>query len=121
MVSGSMKILVVDDDPATREGLRHALLSQGYEVTAAASSGEAYAASAGLPLDVVIADWQLNDDDRDGVEVAAQLRQSAGARVILITARDLSDLKERASSLQVDAFLRKPFPLKRLLEVLSTF
>ena len=79
------EVLLVEDDPAARQGLELALRRLGYGVRPA-STGEAAlrAAHEGAP-DVVILDVML--PGLDGFEVCRQLRRNGDLPVIMLTAR----------------------------------
>jgi two-component system response regulator MprA len=82
-----VRILVVDDDRAMREGLERVLRRDGYEVVLASGGESARSALAGCPPDVVVLDLLLPDSE--GVEICRALRR-AGDRtpVLMLTARD---------------------------------
>ncbi|MCA3255333.1 MAG: response regulator transcription factor [Alphaproteobacteria bacterium] len=83
------RILVVDDHPLAREGLKSILRGAGYEVVAEAATGEAAIAAAGaLKPDVVLLDIRLGDGI-DGLQAAAAIRAlDADIRVIMLTLHD---------------------------------
>jgi CheY-like chemotaxis protein len=56
-------ILVVDDDPQSRVGLRLLLECEGYEVITATNGVEALAAAAAHAPDVVVSDVQMPEMD----------------------------------------------------------
>ena len=64
-----MRVLVVDDEEVIRDVLGTLLTREGYEVTAAASAGEAVALFEAEPYDVVLLDLML--PDRPGPRRAA--------------------------------------------------
>jgi CheY-like chemotaxis protein len=82
-----VRILVVDDDRAVREGLDRVLRRDGFEVVLAGDGESARLALAGGSLDAVVLDLLLPDSD--GVEICRSLRR-AGDRtpVLMLTARD---------------------------------
>ncbi|MFQ5803920.1 MAG: response regulator, partial [Candidatus Methylomirabilales bacterium] len=54
-----VKIMVVDDDPASRELLQTILESNGYQVVTAASGKEGLAIVQARPLDLVLTDLRM--------------------------------------------------------------
>ena len=111
----SLRILVVDDEPAVRESLRRALQLEGYGVELAGDGSEAlYRLESrevepdGIVLDVLM-------PEVDGLEVARRLRRS-GSRVpiLMLTARD--EIADRVAGLDAgaDDYLVKPFALEEL-------
>ena len=78
-------VLLVEDDPAARQGLELALSRLGYGVRAAAT-GEAALDSLGEgPVDVVVLDVML--PGVDGFEVCRRLHRDSNIPVIMLTAR----------------------------------
>jgi DNA-binding response OmpR family regulator len=78
-------VLLVEDDPAARQGLELALRSLGYEVRLA-ETGEAALDCVGADtLDVVVLDVML--PGVDGFEVCRRLRRGSDVPVIMLTAR----------------------------------
>jgi len=79
------RVLVVDDHPMVREGLRSMLDGEGVEIVGEAASGaEALARARELQPDVVLLDLEL--PDQDGLAVLRRVRQTApGAAVLVVT------------------------------------
>jgi DNA-binding response OmpR family regulator len=79
------RLLLIEDDPAVREGLQMALRHQGHQVDTAATGLDGLErARAGQP-DAVVLDLML--PDLDGFEVCRRLRASASLSIIMLTAR----------------------------------
>jgi two-component system, OmpR family, response regulator MprA len=109
-----MRVLVVDDEEAVRESVRHALELEGYDVELAPDGGRALAQiEASLP-DAVILDVLM--PGVSGLDVARRLR-SGGNRVpvLMLTAR--AEVDDRVAGLDAgaDDYLVKPFALDELL------
>ncbi|MEA5367357.1 response regulator transcription factor [Amycolatopsis sp., V23-08] len=112
MTSG--RLLVVDDEATVRELLSAALRFAGFEVTSAATAGEAVAAATGQPPDLVLLDVML--PDMDGFEVVRRLRErQAPVPVLFLTARDRQADKVTGLSLGADDYVTKPFDLAELI------
>ncbi|RMF23392.1 MAG: sigma-54-dependent Fis family transcriptional regulator [Deltaproteobacteria bacterium] len=78
-------ILVVDDEPASRESLSDVLTEEGYQVAAAASGEEALEAIDSAEFDLVITDLRM--PGIDGVTLLREVRRRCPQTlVILITA-----------------------------------
>jgi two-component system sensor histidine kinase ChiS len=120
-------ILVVDDDPNSREIVQTFLESRGYRVRTAANGESALAnVQADMP-DLILLDVMM--PGMDGWEVARTLKDHtdyADIRVVMMTAR--SDFSDKQKGLQAgaDDYLVKPIQLedlgtivKRNLEVRS--
>jgi DNA-binding NarL/FixJ family response regulator len=78
-----VRVLVVDDHPMVREGLRSMLDGEGIEIVGEAASGaEAMRRAAELLPDVVLLDLEL--PDMDGVTVLRRMRETRPAAVVLV-------------------------------------
>jgi DNA-binding NarL/FixJ family response regulator/two-component sensor histidine kinase len=108
-VAGSaIEVLLVDDHPALREGLRQALAAvvDVRVVGTAATGREAVALAREFQPDIVLLDLQLREED--GLAVVRQLRgEAVAARIVIFTAHD--DDAHVAAALQAGAagYLRK--------------
>ncbi|WP_410673875.1 response regulator transcription factor [Amycolatopsis sp. cmx-4-68] len=108
------RLLVVDDEATVRELLSAALRFAGFEVTSAATAGEAVAAATAQPPDLVLLDVML--PDMDGFEVVRRLRDDgAPVPVLFLTARDRQADKVTGLSLGADDYVTKPFDLNELI------
>ncbi|WP_300036696.1 PAS-domain containing protein [uncultured Roseobacter sp.] len=109
-------VMVIENDPDVLFGTVRWLENWGASVLAASSVGEAMtlASELGMPPDIVLADYQLNDGET-GVEAINALRQAFASNVpaILITA-DRGVARRRASVPRDVSVLTKPVNLTRL-------
>jgi two-component system, OmpR family, response regulator MtrA len=78
-------VLLVEDDPAARQGLELALRRLGYEVCLAETGEAALDGICGAAMDVVVLDVML--PGVDGFEVCRRLRRGSDVPVIMLTAR----------------------------------
>jgi DNA-binding response OmpR family regulator len=78
-------VLLVEDDPAARQGLELALVRLGYGVRAAATGEAALDGLGEGPVDVVVLDVML--PGVDGFEVCRRLHRDSNVPVIMLTAR----------------------------------
>ncbi|MGQ9371461.1 PAS-domain containing protein [Azospirillum sp. ST 5-10] len=113
-----LRVLVIDDTAAVREGFTAALAAAGAEATAAASADAGHAAlraaaESGRPVDVAVIDH--DPGGLDGLALAATLAGAAGTRgtrLILATVdggtAGAADLGAAARRTGVCAVLRKP-------------
>lgn len=105
---GMIKILLVDDDPNIRRGLRMNLaLEPDFSVVGEAGDGwEALRLARELQPDVVVIDVRL--PSLDGLGAAERLRQSQPqCAVIILTLYDEPSNRARAEQIGVTAFLSK--------------
>jgi two-component system OmpR family response regulator len=116
---GGGRLLVVDDEATVRELLAATLRFAGFEVTSAATAGEAVTAAAAEPPDLVLLDVML--PDMDGFEVVRRLREQrvrgrgGPVPVLFLTARDRQADKVTGLSLGADDYVTKPFDLEELI------
>ncbi len=102
-------VLVVDDDPDYREGLRHILESAGYRVLVAETGAEGLEVSGSERPPVVIVDLILPDANGIGICYALKHdRRFAGPKVAALTARNDDQARAWAEAAGVDAFMVKP-------------
>jgi CheY-like chemotaxis protein len=118
-VSGRRRrVLVVEDDSASRYGLKSLLESEGYRVLEAASLGEADQVVHRQRPDVVIVDITLPDGD--GAEWV-RLQEKKGALsfpVIALTGMTADQDVQRIEQSRVSALLQKPVDIPLLLKAL---
>jgi DNA-binding response OmpR family regulator len=112
----SKRILLVDDDAEIVESLRLALEANGYTVLIARDGNQGLALSERENPDLVILDMMM--PKRSGFLVLEKMRRTRETplRVIMITANEGSRHKAYAEMLGVDDYIRKPFPMDRLIE-----
>ena len=112
----SKRILLVDDDAEIIESLRLALEANGYTVLVARDGNQGLALSERENPDLVILDMMM--PKRSGFLVLEKMRRTRDTpmRVIMITANEGTRHKAYAEMLGVDDYIRKPFPMDRLIE-----
>jgi DNA-binding response OmpR family regulator len=110
------RILLVDDDREIVESMRAALEANGYEILIARDGNQGLALAERESPDLVILDMMM--PKRSGFLVLEKLRRTRQIpiRIIMITANEGSRHKAYAEMLGVDDYLRKPFPMDRLLD-----
>ncbi len=110
------RVLLVDDDAEIVESLRLALEANGYTVLVARDGNQGLALSERENPDLVILDMMM--PKRSGFLVLEKMRRTRETpmRVIMITANEGSRHKAYAEMLGVDDYIRKPFPMDRLIE-----
>lgn len=112
------RLLVVDDDPAIRAGMRSLLEAWGAEVVTAADSAEALATLGDSAPDLLISDWALVSET--GPQAIAVLRQRfPGQPALLMTADSATERRTQAGELGVD-LLVKPVQPARLRAALNS-
>ena len=106
-------VLLIEDEPQMRRFLRTALESNDYRLVESATAKEGLAHAASRNPDVILLDLGL--PDRDGLEVARELREWSGTPIIVISARGQEQDKVKALDLGADDYLTKPFGVEELL------
>lgn len=108
------RILVVEDDHAIRDSLVTLLSEQGYSVEAIASGDSAFERlREGPPVELVLLDLML--PGLDGWEFRSRQRADPAIASIPVVAMSADD-SGKATAIDADHFLRKPFSLEDLLQ-----
>ena len=111
----SQHILVVDDEAQIRELLCIYLIKQGFTVSSAATSKETLRILSQTPIDLVVLDIGLADED--GLKVLADIKKSHPTlRVVMLTGMGfVEDLLQEAHQKGADGYVSKVLPLDELL------
>lgn len=119
MFPPSTKILVVDDMPTIRDLVKNQLKALGFKNIIEASDGEAAlsvvmsAASVGVPIELIISDWNM--PKMTGLEFLRQIRASdslGNTPFILLTSESERDQVTEAILAGVSQYIVKPFAAK---------
>ena len=115
-------ILIVEDNPITRKGVRLALQLEGYRLLEADSAVQALACVNAEPIDLVLLDLLL--PDVHGADLLQQIRALPNARDIPVIAFSgfLSKFEElRVSQAGFTDFLLKPVEPSRLVALIKIY
>ena len=108
------KILVIEDEPQMRLGLRDNLELEGYEVETAIDGDEGLLKAASFAPDLVILDVML--PKKNGFDVCRDLRaRSITTPIVMLTARSAETDKVLGLELGADDYVTKPFSITELL------
>jgi len=110
------RILVVDDDPGSREALAELLSDEGYNVDTAGDGDAALSRVAQDPPDLIISDVRM--PHVDGLDLVVQLRQRAALSdlpIILVSGVDDPTGRIGGLDLGADDYLPKPLDGEELL------
>lgn len=115
-------VLVVDDEDQIRQLIRETLEQAGYHVTEARDGREALQQYRQAPVDVVIMDILM--PDQDGLESTATLRREfPNVKVVAITGGSdmigILNFLDVAKMLGARRTLQKPFDMKALLHAVQ--
>jgi DNA-binding response OmpR family regulator len=124
------RILVVDDEPLIRNGIRDYLEAKGYEVTAAAdgrSALDAFERAGGAsdnpgshdgPFSLILLDLML--PDIAGEDICREIRKTSLIPIIMITAKVSEDEVVEGLRAGADDYVKKPFGMKELIARIET-
>jgi DNA-binding response OmpR family regulator len=115
---GLGRVLVVDDDEVIRQLIAVNLTLEGFEVETAVDGKDCLEKVGDVKPDVITLDVMM--PRLDGWVTATQLRrnpETAGIKVVLITARAQEDDRSRGRQIGVDAYLTKPFDPAEMIRV----
>ncbi len=104
------RLLVVDDDPDIRLGLR-ALFEDRYDVVVARDGGEALRLIEDDGIDVMVLDLMMPAMDGPGLLAALDVR---GIRIPAVVVSAFGDVRQRVSSEHGLEFVAKPFDVDEL-------
>lgn len=114
ILTGTMKILVVEDNKKLARFLQKAFEEEGYDVDSVEDGSEALERTGTINYDLIILDWML--PGMDGISVCRTIRgRGAQTPILILTAR--AEVSERIAGLDAgaDDYLPKPFDLGELL------
>lgn len=112
------RILIVDDEPAVRFGIRDFLELQGYEIDEAENCRDAQDIFRTSRPDVVIADYMMTDGT--ALDLLPRLKEiNPDTPLLILTAHGSIDLAVRAIKEGAEQFLTKPLELPALAMILK--
>ena len=112
------RVLVVDDEPGVRFGMRDALEAKGFQVDEAATCQAAEAMFRSRRPDVAILDYSLPDGT--ALDLLPRLRAlDDSVPLVVLTAHGSIDLAVRAVKEGAEHFLTKPVELPALVVILN--
>jgi two-component system response regulator AtoC len=111
-------VLVIDDDKMIRSFLDSILSEDGYEVLSATTGAEGSATLRAKPVDVVLLDLMLPDED--GISVLRKIKQEEpSVQVILLTAYGAVESAVEAMRLGAYDYIDKPSDVSKLKLVIG--
>ncbi|QDV64199.1 response regulator transcription factor [Crateriforma conspicua] len=117
--SSGKRILIVDDDAEIIESVRYALEGEGYEVVIARDGNQGLAVAEQENPDLMILDMMM--PKRSGFLVLEKLRRMRDdpLPVVMITGNEGHRHQAYAELLGVSEYIRKPFPMDRLIDAVN--
>ncbi len=113
MLEATMKILVIDDDPAMTDLLKLLLTPAAAEVIAANSGPEGIRMANETKPDVITLDLMM--PDINGWQVCKAIRKVSSIPILILSALDSPGLVAAALDAGADDYLIKPVPSSVLL------
>jgi DNA-binding NtrC family response regulator len=118
MTGGSMRVLIVDDEPSMLLTLAANLELEGFDVDTAATGDEALEKFAERPFDIVMSDIRM--PGMNGVELFRRVRALAPSLpVVLMTGFAVEGLVQEAVQEGAFAVLPKPFDIPKAIRALT--
>lgn len=110
--------MLIQDDEQILELMDHILTNEGYDVTPSLTT-EPIEEIEEIDPDVVIVDEYIKGDKR-GTEVIEELKSdSATEEVSAVLTSTSSDVAQKAEECKADDFIKKPFEIDHLLDVVK--
>ena len=108
------KILIIEDDPAIRTGLKETFITEGYNVSDADAGTKGFELAGKHDFDLILLDLIL--PGKDGIEICKELR-SDGVKtpIIMVTSRKEEIDKILGLEIGADDYVTKPFSIRELL------
>ena len=113
-----VSVLVVDDEPAFREGLRQALKKEGFVVHLAADGEEALDAFEQHRPDLLLLDVML--PRMSGIDVCRKIRSTSHTPIIMVSARNEEIDAVVALEVGADDYVGKPYRVRELIARMRT-
>jgi len=118
-----MNILIVDDSATMRKIILRTIRQSGYavdDVLEAGNGKEALEVVKNNKVDLILTD--INMPEMDGLELIEALRASPETQnmpILVISTEGAEDIIEKAKTLGVKGFVRKPFTPEKIGEALK--
>ncbi len=114
----SQTVLIVEDDPKTRDILQLYLEGAGYEVLMAADGREGLEKAREHRPDLIVLDIML--PEIDGLHICRTLRRESETPIIMLTARSTEDDMLLGLDLGADDYITKPFSPREVVARVRT-
>jgi DNA-binding response OmpR family regulator len=111
------RVLIAEDDESLRALMRMSIDVGGLDIDEAGDGNSALQAARAAPPDLVLLDWMM--PGLSGLDLCRALRAdpaTAGATIVMVTARVLAADREAALAAGVDHYVGKPFSPVALLD-----
>ena len=116
------KILIVDDDITMTELIKALVKMEGHEPTTVNDSLQAVEVAQSLKPDLITLDLMM--PGLNGLDVCELLRKDPGLShtpIIIVSAKDDPQSREKAFAMGAQDYLTKPFDVNDFLEKINSF
>ena len=114
------RVLIVDDEPNIVISLEYLMKKAGFDVAVAADGDAALVQLRSFRPDLVLLDIMM--PNKSGYEVCESVRadpDSAGIRIVMLTAKGRDFEVAKGMALGADAYVTKPFSTKDLVTLVK--
>lgn len=102
------RVLIVEDHQTLLRSMQRGLEVQGFDVLVTETGEEGIQLIREQSIDLLVLDVML--PGRDGLDILADLRRGGFRKpVLVLTAKDSTEVRQRARDCGADGFLAKPF------------
>ena len=111
------RVLIAEDDESLRALMRLTVDVGDFDIEEAEDGTSALEAARATPPDVVLLDWMM--PGLSGLDLCRALRAdpaTAGAKIVMVTARVMPEDRDAAIAAGADHFVGKPFSPVALLD-----
>jgi two-component system, response regulator PdtaR len=113
-VTEPVRILLVEDDPASALMVATILTKEGYQVAGSVTNGpDAITAAQAEQPDLVVMDIELAGE-MDGIDAAFAIREGTGRPIVFLTSHTDPGVLERARAVEPHGYLLKPIDPRAL-------
>jgi two-component system alkaline phosphatase synthesis response regulator PhoP len=110
------RILIVDNDPVTRQAMERVLSQEGFRVVASTNGREAMAVAAKADPDLMVVNLDLADLHGDNVcQMIRQMPEIRATPLLVLSGDDVDGLSIRCLNQGADGYLVKPINSQELL------
>jgi len=106
-------IVVLEDDPETREEVRETLDTEGFRTLGASSGAELWAHASSEPIQLFLLDLKLPGES--GLSIAKDIRRTSDVGIIIVTGKTGEIDRVVGLELGADDYITKPFSPRELL------
>ena len=111
-------ILLIEDEPEIRRFLRTTLPAHGFRLYEASTGKDGLTEAQARNPDLLLLDLGL--PHVDGTDIIREVREWTSTPIIVLSARDMEQIKVAALDLGADDYVTKPFGIEELLARIRT-